>query len=86
MATETNCLESQLEWKIGQTLDSRFRHEVVVFKSHAVPETLSVVESWFGSKDIADFEDIIPVGIEMRGFVRMKSNSVAEVMIEFSNG
>ena len=37
-------------------------------------------------EDVADFEGVVPMGVEVRGFMRVEADAVAEVMVEDADG
>jgi len=76
----------QFHWERTEIFNAGFCHDVVILDPHAGAENFFVVEAGLGGEDVADLEGVVPVGVQVRGFVGEEADAVAEMMVEDTNG
>src|SRR5690606_34647381 len=70
---------NEIEREMGELARPFFGDEVVVFESYPGPQTASVKARLEGD-DIADFEGVVPSGIDARDLVGVEPDPVASVV------
>ena len=70
-----------MQRKCRQQFDSALGHTVILLQTNPGPQFVGI-QSGLGGEDVADFEHVIPVGIQMRSLVREQSEAVSEMMTE----
>ena len=71
----------QPQREIAQQFNAGLRHQVVVLQPDAGPQ-LGPIQAGLGREDVADFEHVVPFGIQVRRLVRVEADAVPQMMIE----
>src|SRR4051794_18719015 len=74
-------LAREAEFKRRQIFDPSLRHQVLILQSNSAVD-FGAVESRFDGEDLSDFQDVVPLRVDVRKLVWLKADAVAEVVAE----